>query len=191
MSDDRRTRLRFSLSTLLLLVAIFGLTVALIISQIRISRLEAEAATGRPLSYEEVAGQFEQQTSVGGVTVKVTDARYSPKEDVYQVSFSWSTRNPSRTGAQRSSSRPTVLGGTTARLKAIRTSKASEYRPQTNFLSSWKRHHRSNSNTAILDLFFEVVITADTRLSIGTFDPSSFFHPWITSSRSSRALPEK
>lgn len=88
MSDDRRPRLRFSLSTLLLLVAIFGLTVALIISQIRISRLEAEAATGRPLSFEEVARQFEQRTSVGLVTVKVMDVRYSSKEDVYEVTFS-------------------------------------------------------------------------------------------------------
>ena len=54
-------------------MAIFGITVALIISQIRISRLESEAATGRPLSFEEVARQFEQQTSVGGVTVKAKD----------------------------------------------------------------------------------------------------------------------
>jgi hypothetical protein len=89
MSDDHPRRLRFSLSTLLLLVAIFGLSVALIISQIRISRLEREAATGRPLAFEEVARQFEQQKSTNGVTVKVTDVRYSAKEDVYRVSFSW------------------------------------------------------------------------------------------------------
>ena len=89
MSDDHPRRLRFSLSTLLLLVAIFGLSVALIISQIRISRLEREAATGRPLAFEEVARQFEQQRSTNGVTVKVTDVRYSAKEDVYRVSYSW------------------------------------------------------------------------------------------------------
>jgi hypothetical protein len=90
IAKPKRPRLRFSLSTLLLLVAIFGLTVALIISQIRNSRLEAEAATGRPLSFEEVVRQFEQRTSTGGVKVKVTDVRYSKKEDAYEVSFSWS-----------------------------------------------------------------------------------------------------
>ena len=89
MTDKPSPWLQFRLSTLLLLVAIFGLTVALIISQILISRLEAEAATGRPISVEEVARQFEKQTGSGPVGVKVTGIRYSSKDDAYRVEFSW------------------------------------------------------------------------------------------------------
>jgi hypothetical protein len=81
--------MRFRLSTLLLLVLVVGLSVALVISQRRIASLEADAATNRPMSLEEVARQVVKQTSQNSLKTTVTDVRYSQKEDTYQVEFSW------------------------------------------------------------------------------------------------------
>jgi hypothetical protein len=81
--------MKFRLSTLLLVVAVFALSIALIITQRRLVKLEAEALLNKPLSVEEVARQFTDQTSRGLIKTKVTDVRYSPKGDVYLVSFSW------------------------------------------------------------------------------------------------------
>ena len=51
------------------------------------SRLELDSM--RPLPFEEVARQFEEQVSRGPIVFKVEDVRYSAKDDVYNVSFSW------------------------------------------------------------------------------------------------------
>jgi hypothetical protein len=89
MAQPANLPFRFRLSTMLLLVAIVALSISLVMTQRRLSQLESEAASQRPLSVEEVARQFEKNASVGPVTVKVTDARYSPKVDSYRVNFSW------------------------------------------------------------------------------------------------------
>ena len=43
----------------------------------------------RPLPFEEVARQFESQTSRGPNAFKVEEVRYSRRDDAYNVSFSW------------------------------------------------------------------------------------------------------
>jgi hypothetical protein len=86
---EQRNWMRFRLSTLLLLVTVAALTIALVMTQRRLSQLESESLLRQPLSVAEVAKQFANQTSRNSIKTKVTDVRYSPKEDVYRVSFSW------------------------------------------------------------------------------------------------------
>jgi hypothetical protein len=89
-------RIRFSLGSLLLLIAVIGLALALFVtnrqmSQIReqLAQTESELATLRPLPVEEVARQFESNATLGPIKTTVRDVRYSPKEDAYRVTFSW------------------------------------------------------------------------------------------------------
>jgi hypothetical protein len=91
--EEAMTLFRFRLSTLLLLIVVIGLSIALIIAQRRITKLEAAAATTRPLSVREVAQQFEKYCAIGALTVQVTDCRYSTKQNVYDVEFSWANPN--------------------------------------------------------------------------------------------------
>ena len=58
-------------------------------SQRRLAQLELEVASIRPLSAEDVAQQLQAYLSAGATPAKVTDVRYSPKEDAYRVQFSW------------------------------------------------------------------------------------------------------
>ena len=104
---SRKITIRFSLSTLLLLVAIVGLTIALVLTQFQLRNLRRELGAHEPLPVEEVARQFEQQLSTPPITVTVEDIRYSPKNDTYQVKFSWVN---STTPTQRSSSEAWITG---------------------------------------------------------------------------------
>ncbi|MCA9102750.1 MAG: hypothetical protein KDA63_16440 [Planctomycetales bacterium] len=88
--------LQFKLGNLLLLVTIVGLVLALIATNLRLvhvqrelSHRDAELATLRPLPVEDVAAQFEKQTTLGTITTTVKDVRYSEEHDAYRVSFSW------------------------------------------------------------------------------------------------------
>ena len=82
-------RLHFTIRDLLWLAVVVALVLALIISQRRLAQLELEVASSRPLSAADVAQQLQKYLGTGAVTVKVTDVRYSPKEDAYRVQFSW------------------------------------------------------------------------------------------------------
>lgn len=99
--------LRFSLSTLLLLVAIVGLTIALVQAHLQLRELRRELGAHEPLAIEEVARQFESQLSAPPVTVTADDVRYSPKSDSYHVAYSWVN---STTPTQRSNSDVTLRG---------------------------------------------------------------------------------
>ncbi len=82
-------RLRFTIRDLLWLAAVVALVIALVISQRHVARLELDAAASRPLSAEDVAQQFQKNLGAGAVPVKVTDVRYSAKDDAFRVEFSW------------------------------------------------------------------------------------------------------
>jgi hypothetical protein len=82
-------RIRFSLGSLLLLMAVVGLAIALGLTYRKLDRAERELNALQPLSREEVARQFERNTSFGPHRTTVTDVRYSKKEDAYRVTFSW------------------------------------------------------------------------------------------------------
>lgn len=103
----RKITLRFSLSTLLLLVVIFGLGIALVQARLQIRDLRREMGAHEPVSVEEVARQFEQRLSTPPLTVSADDVRYSPKGDSYRVTFSWVN---SATPTQRTSSEATLKG---------------------------------------------------------------------------------
>jgi len=105
--SSRKITIRFSLSTLFLLVAIVGLTIALVLTQLQLRDLRRELGAHEPLSVEEVARQFASQLSTPPITVTADDVRYSPKTDSYRVKFSWVS---SSTPAQRSSSEATLKG---------------------------------------------------------------------------------
>jgi len=103
----RKITLRFSLSTLLLLVVIVGLTIALIQAHLQLRELRRELGAHEPLAVEEVARQFEHQLSTPPVTVTADDVRYSPKSEAYHVVFSWVN---STAPTQRSNSEVTLNG---------------------------------------------------------------------------------
>ena len=93
-------RFRFSIGTLLLLTAIVGLTANAIVTSRRIAMLkqqlesqERELSALSPLPPEEVARQFEKNTTLGPISVSVKDVRYSPDSDSYKVDFSWTDSN--------------------------------------------------------------------------------------------------
>jgi hypothetical protein len=96
MVDDGRAterprfwRVRFSIGSLLLLMALVGLAITLGITYRKLDRAERELSAMRPLSRDEVAQQFERNTSFGSHRTTVTDVRYSQKDDAYRVTFSW------------------------------------------------------------------------------------------------------
>src|SRR5262249_7791763 len=103
----RKITIRFSLSTLLLLIAIVGLTIALVLTQFQLSNLRRELGAHEPLSVEEVARQFESQLSAPPMTGTADDVRYSPKTDSYHVKFSVVN---SATPTTRSESEVTLRG---------------------------------------------------------------------------------
>ena len=103
----RKITLRFSLSTLLLLVVIVGLTIALVQAHLQLRELRRELGAHEPLQVEEVAKQFQSQLSTPPVTVTADDLRYSPKSDSYSVAYSWVN---STTPTQRSNSEATLHG---------------------------------------------------------------------------------
>ncbi len=77
-------------------MALAALAMALLVTNRQLSQTreqlnqtESELATMRPLAVDEVARQFESNTTLGPIKTKVRDVRYSPKEDAYRVSFSW------------------------------------------------------------------------------------------------------
>ena len=86
---DKKPRLRFSLGSMLLMMAVVCLSISLVIVYGRLMRIERELNASRPLSAEEVARQFETSTKFSTFSTKVQDVRYSPKEDSFLVSFSW------------------------------------------------------------------------------------------------------
>jgi hypothetical protein len=99
-----KRELRFSLGQLLLIVTIACLVLAIVLMsfQMRLlgSRLEStqqELSALQPLSVDEVARQFQAATTLGPVTTKVSDVRYSPKEDAYRVRFSWTDAKTAQT----------------------------------------------------------------------------------------------
>jgi hypothetical protein len=55
----------------------------------RLSRVERELGALQPLSLDEVARQFENNTMPGTAKSTVKDVRYSPSEDAFLVRFSW------------------------------------------------------------------------------------------------------
>jgi hypothetical protein len=95
MSDENSTpinpirRFRFSLGSLLLLMAVVCLAISLAIVYSQLVRTERELEGLRPMSVEEVARQFENSTKFGNFATKVNDVRYSPTEDAFAVEFSW------------------------------------------------------------------------------------------------------
>lgn len=86
---ERTRRFQFSLASLLQWIAIGGLAAALFATQVELRSVKSELATSRPLPAEEVASQFEQQTTLGPIRTKVKDVRYSQSKDSYKVEFSW------------------------------------------------------------------------------------------------------
>lgn len=108
MTDDtpddatRPRRLQFSLGSMLMLTAVVGLSISLVLVYSKLVRTERALSALQPISVEEVARQFERNTSIGGgrITTKVTDVRYSPAENAYKVNFSWTD---SQTGQSWSS----------------------------------------------------------------------------------------
>jgi hypothetical protein len=84
-----RRRLQFSLGSLMLLTAVVGLSIALVMMYMRLSRVERELGALQPLSPDEVARQFETNTMPGTVKSTVKDVRYSQSEDAFLVQFSW------------------------------------------------------------------------------------------------------
>jgi hypothetical protein len=82
-------RLRFRLSTLLLLIAVLGLAIGLCIAWREILALRQQAAIPRPLTPRDVLQQFEREAVDGKQRTWVLDCRYSTKEDVYTIDFFW------------------------------------------------------------------------------------------------------
>ena len=82
-------RFRFSITTMLLLVAIIGLGIALIITSEKLVETQRQLSAYQPLSLAEVARQFQQNASTGSVAVIVDDVRYSDAKKAYKIEFSW------------------------------------------------------------------------------------------------------
>jgi hypothetical protein len=70
-------------------VAIGCLAVTNVLTHRELSAVKRELDANRPLSAKEVARQFQQNTTLGPIAVKVRDVRYSPDKDSYKVDFSW------------------------------------------------------------------------------------------------------
>lgn len=86
-------RIRFSLGNLLLLVTVVALAISLVMTYRKLDRMERAFDAMQPMSPQQVARQFERQTTLGKVRTTVNDVRYSQKEDAYKVSFSWLDSN--------------------------------------------------------------------------------------------------
>lgn len=82
-------RLRFSVGTLLLWIAIGALAMNTIIMGRKVTQLKQELASQQPLPAREVARQFEKRTTLGVIATTVKDVRYSTEADAYKIDFSW------------------------------------------------------------------------------------------------------
>lgn len=82
-------RFQFSVRSALLWVAIGCLAITNVLTRRELSAVKRELDANRPLSVKEVARQFEQNATLGPISVKVRDIRYSPHKDSYKVDFSW------------------------------------------------------------------------------------------------------
>ena len=80
---------RFSILTMLLMVAIIGLGIALVMTRRELTEAQRQLATYQPLSLAEVARQFQTNLSKTSVPVTAEDVRYSEAEKAYKVEFSW------------------------------------------------------------------------------------------------------
>jgi hypothetical protein len=95
MSDEsssqasRRNRFQFSLGSMMLLTAVFALSIALVLVYSRLQKAERALDALQPMSAEEVAQQFEVNTNLVNVETKVNDVRFSPSENAFRVEFSW------------------------------------------------------------------------------------------------------
>jgi len=82
-------RFRFSILTMLLLMAIIGLGIALVMTRRELAEAQRQLAAYQPMSLAEVARQFQSNLSTTSVPVTVEDVRYSEAEKAYKVEFSW------------------------------------------------------------------------------------------------------
>lgn len=90
-------RFQFSIGSMLLWMAVVCLAVTNMWTQWELSTVKRELASQQPLPAEEVARQFQQKTTLGPITVKVRDVRYSPESDSYKVAFSWTDKTTNKT----------------------------------------------------------------------------------------------
>src|SRR4029079_12696629 len=87
MGDDEKKpersafwRMRFSLGSLLLLMAVVGLAITLGLTYRKLDRAERELSALQPMSAGEVGRQLQENASLGTYRTTVTDVRYSQKE---------------------------------------------------------------------------------------------------------------
>ena len=98
-SAPAKRELRFSLGQLLSIVTITCLVLAIVLMSLqmrmlsgRLETTQRELSALQPLPVQEVAEQFEQQTTLNPIATQVKDVRYSPQEDAYLVGFSWTVK---------------------------------------------------------------------------------------------------
>ncbi len=82
-------RLRISLTSVFCLLLIAVLVITNLVTGWRLLRIQRELSAYRPLPPKEVARQFEENTTLGRISTKVVDVRYSADKDAYRVAFSW------------------------------------------------------------------------------------------------------
>jgi hypothetical protein len=87
----------FSCSTILLWILVVYLLVTSVSIQRDISTIKQGSITQAPLSFQEVARQFKERTTLPPISTEVNDVRYSPKNDSFQVEFSWTNRDTEKT----------------------------------------------------------------------------------------------
>jgi hypothetical protein len=85
-------RFQFSILSLLLLMAVVGLSFSLVSVYSRLREVERQLTAMQPMTAGQVAERFEANTTIGPVTTKVLDVRFSPKANAYRVDFSWTDR---------------------------------------------------------------------------------------------------
>lgn len=96
-TPPRGPRLQFSLATLLLSMTAVGLAVALLLTNRRLAEAERRLKAIFPLPVDEVALQFENRTTVGPITTRVRDVRYSSDHDSFLVNYEWTDSQTGQT----------------------------------------------------------------------------------------------
>ena len=92
---------RFTISTVLLLVAVTALSIALVQSRLRSARLENEITSLSPLRELDIAAQVEVATAELGIPATVQSLGYDPSGPTYLVSYAYHAPD---TGARQISS---------------------------------------------------------------------------------------
>jgi len=92
-----KRRFRFSLGSMLLWAAIVCLATSNLVTSRQLSQLKRELDANQPLTATEVARQFQDNTTLGPISVTVKDVRYSPDTDSYKVDFSWTDATTNKT----------------------------------------------------------------------------------------------